>query len=626
MAVATPADYANPHPMAQPGPRSVIVGYHGGGSVGRDVCQRLAELGTARQPWEAEWRDCADFCLPTASRGMRFAGVGGSMDRLTQGPATKDASRRRFDSTAIWAVDRLAAGMESLVAPSDEKWQEQGPTDPLSAEPSDEERQWYERLRNYQFAARYSPMSGFGNSNQKFIRSNIVFGTGVIFTEEGFGKGSMGQRALPFFYQHIPLWQAFIALNAQDVPDTLYRRFSWTARQLVQKFGSDAVSARVRAAAEDHRKMDTPFDIIHAVQPREEAGLRGDGSVRNSAFASFYVEVENHHLIRPSGYFDFPYAVGYWTQADSSGYGESPVMAVLDDVRGLNLSRKAALRSMQQFTDPPIAVAHDGVMNRPNLNPRAVNFGAIDANGRLKIQPIITGQSPSVVQAIIEDQRNDVKEGLYNNLFQILIQNPQMTAHEAMLRAAEKGDLLGPTGVKIQQAYSMVSDREVGILERKGAFYPESPLAPPESLAGKSFGARSTSPLDRLRQAKEGTGIMATYQVAGQIAAVRGDPSVLDNLDDDEALKVLSRINGTPARIMRTGDRVEQLREQRMQELQQQKAMEMAQQGAAAAKDGAAAAVDGTSALAGLLGGPGASAAGAAPVPLPALAPPGAPA
>lgn len=42
---------------------------------------------------------------------------------------------------------------------------------------------------------------------------------------------------------------------------------------------------------------------------------------------------------------------------------------------------------------------------------------------------------------------------VFITLFQILVDNPQMTATEAMLRAQEKGQLLAPTAGRIQAEF-----------------------------------------------------------------------------------------------------------------------------------------------------------------------------
>jgi hypothetical protein len=541
-------------------------------------------------------------------------------DRVVDQPSTRDAARKRYDSTAISALDRLAAGMESLVAPQSEKWHEQGLTDPLAPEPTDAEAKWLEKLRDYQFNVRYTPLSGFANVNQKYIRSITAFGTGVIFTEEAFGGFDRDQRQLPAVYTHVPVSQAFISLSAQDNPDTLHRRFAKSARQLVQRFGFEKVSPKIKDAANDPKRCDAPYEIIHATCPREEAGSNAlGGTIKRSPWASYYIEVDGAHLIGDSGFFEFPFAIGYWIQPSSSAYGESPCMAALDAIRGLSLTNKGILRSTQQWTDPPIGIAHDGVMNRPNLNPRAVNYGAVDAQGRLKIQPILTAQDPGRLAELIDRQRQEVKELLYNNLFQILIQNPQMTAHEAMLRAAEKGDLLGPNGVKIQQGYATMSDREVGILSRKDAFAPGAALEAPKSIQGRAIGARFTSTLDRLRQMKEATGILTAYQAAGQIAAVRGNLDVFDNFDDDAAIKVISDVNGAPKSIMVNSDVRDGKRQARAQAAAAQANLAAAESAARTAKDAAPAATE----LANLKDRTSASGQpNTAPLPLPALAPP----
>ena len=150
--------------------------------------------------------------------------------------------------------------------------------------------------------------------------------------------------------------------------------------------------------------------------------------------------ISDFGLLVAPGFFEFPFVVYYRAPVETLAYAQSPVMMALSDIKGLNSIRKTTLRGLQQYFDPPIAIAHDGVMNRPNLNPRAVNYNAIDANGRMRIQPIITQQRPDFAQEIIDAERKGVNDSLYVTLFQILLQNPSMTATEAMIRANEKGE------------------------------------------------------------------------------------------------------------------------------------------------------------------------------------------
>src|SRR5205823_1466719 len=111
---------------------------------------------------------------------------------------------------------------------------------------------------------------------------------------------------------------------------------------------------------------DKLFTIVHAVQPREEAGYSG-ATNRKAPFASCYVDRDNNKLIGESGFYEFPFIVYYWQPVEENmPYAQSPVMTALSDIKGLNAIRKTALRGFQQYFAPPMAIAHDGIMNRPN--------------------------------------------------------------------------------------------------------------------------------------------------------------------------------------------------------------------------------------------------------------------
>jgi len=544
-----------------------------------DLISRADELSSQRIYWERVWREVADLCLPMAER-IRQQDTGRPVyDALPKMPESAERGRKIYDSTSVWAVDRLAAGIESLATPSTQRWHGAAIDDPLAPEPTDEESEWLDKLADYHFAARYDPRSGFQIANQLAIKATVSLGTGVVFVEET----TNGSRSLPARYRYIPLSENYLATNQFAECDTNFRRFTMTARQMVQKWG-DKVSGRVKAAYENPKDKDREFGLLHAVCPRDEKGSRSNTN-RGSAFASYYVEEEERHLIGDGGFFEFPFIVYQWNVTESGAYGESPVMIALADIKTLQAASKDNLRAIQQYVRPPLAISNDGVMNRPNLNSGAINQGAVDTNGRLKIQPIYTVQNPSFADLVLEQKRNAIRESLYINLFQILIANPEMTATEALIRAQEKGELLGPAGARIQMAMSRMFDREFGIYERKGAFDPGSALAPPESLQGRSIGVKFTSPLDRLRRANEAIGIQRTLEIA--LPMVQADPSVMDNFDFDEIVRTVREINGAPADILRRREEVDQVRQGRAQQQAMLQNLAAAKEAAVAGKDAA---------------------------------------
>ncbi|MGO4339863.1 portal protein [Labrys sp. KB_33_2] len=555
-------------------------------SIENDLVQRLDALANQRTQWEAVWQEIATYCLPDTHRFLPGSSSlnPSAYDNFAQAPVAVERGRQRFDDTAMRAVDRLASGMESLVTPQSEKWHGLAATDPLAPEESDEEKEYFERYRDYMFAVRYNPRSGFIGAHQKALRSAIALGTGISFAEENLGASS---AAAPVLYRHLPLSQCYLAVDAQGEPDTLYRKFTMTARQMVQQFGPDKLADQVVRAAENQAEKDRAFTVIHAVQPRQETGMgagSGGGTNRKAPFASFYLDRDHMKLIGESGFYEFPFIVYYWAPVDVDGpYAQSPVMLAMADIKGLNAIRKLSLRGLQGYMDPPWGVAHDGVMNRPNLNPGKINYRAVSQDGRQLIVPLQPGARPDFVNEILAAERQTINDSLYVSLFQILIQNPNMTATEAMIRANEKGELLGPAGGRIQIAMGRDVDRLAGIMERKGAMQAGSPLEPPDSLKGREFGARFTSPLDRLRRSQEGIGIQRTLSTVLPLAQV--DPSVVDNFDLDAIARTVTEIEGAPHRILKTTEERDAARQAKQQMQQAQAALEMAKTGGEAAKN-----------------------------------------
>lgn len=87
---------------------------------------------------------------------------------------------------------------------------------------------------------------------------------------------------------------------------------------------------------------------------------------------------------------------------------------------------------------------------------------------------------------------------------------------------------------------------------------------------------RYISPLARAQKLEDVTAIERYGQNIMQLA--QAYPDVLDNMDSDEASKVVGEALGVPAKVMRSADEVEQLRQQRQQMQQQQAQQQMLMQ------------------------------------------------
>lgn len=529
-----------------------------------------------RYEWDAIWSACARLVLPMQDREFRRGSNLNSRSAIegwAAGPTSVDRLSERFDITALIAVDRLATGLLSLVTPDNEKWMNLGMSTPLGpVEPNDEEKRWLEKQRDYLFGVRYSPEVGWQNTNGFAFRGVCTFGTSIFFLEESYGVHGKNDVQVPYTYQPMPLSENYLTADAQGNVDGDHRRFRMSARQAAQMFGTQ-LSGKVMAMANDPKRQHDQVEFLHVIEYRQEAGPAGY-AMRNSKVSSCYIEVETKHYVRHGGFNYFPIMTYHWNKVPFSPYGESPVFLVLAEIKGSNVLAKNALLSAQQLTRPPVATAFDGDGPKPNLNPAAINYGMLDARGELKVKPIITAQNPSLVQEVLNASRDQIKEGLYTNLWQVLLRNPQMTATEALIRANEKGELLGPIGSKLQDGISRCTDAELTILEGKGAWRPGALLEPPASVAGRDVRPVYNSPLDRLRRSGELLGIQRTIEMIRPIAEI--DESVLDTIDTEAIVELAQEINGAPRKMLRKPEEIAARREQRAQAMQAAQAQQAA--------------------------------------------------
>ena len=236
-------------------------------------------------------------------------------------------------------------------------------------------------------------------------------------------------------------------------------------------------------------------------------------------------------------------------------------MVALPEMKSLQAMSRDSLLASQLGVRPPVATAYD--LDRPvNLNPGAINPKMVDPNtGRNLIQPILAPGDPRFFEATMELRRAHIRQALFTDLFAVLIDKPNMSATEAMIRNQEKGELLGPAASRIQVGLSRLVDRELAILERKGAFRPDSLFAPPEDTQGSDIEVKFNSPIDRARQMPEITGMQQTMELAAAMAQF--EPGVLDNFDTDAMFSRARYLLGAPPLAQRDPQMVENLRQER---------------------------------------------------------------
>jgi hypothetical protein len=530
--------------------------------IAQEVIRKQTTMQGKRGNWEQFWEQIAQRIFPNYARqfvGHNFYLVPGSQ-----------RTEEMVDATGAIALMRFAAAMESMLTPRHSKWHYLVPTD-KALKRNRVVRLWFEELTEDLFEYRYAPKANYASNKHEDYMCLGAFGTGCMFIDKLLHQGQRGIR-----YKSIHLGQMYFLENHQGIIDTAYRRFSLTARQAVQQFGIEQLPATIAEKAKNPAALEEPFWFIHCVEPRDE--YMGDYDPNRVDYAgmpqaSYYVSIEGEKLVRKGGYHTFPYAISRYVLAPGENYGRSPAMMALPSLKVLNEEKKTILKQGHRTVDPILLAHDDGIMDAISLRPGSIVPGGVSPDGKVLVHPLPVGDL-ALAKEMMEAERATINDFFLVSLFQILVENPQMTATEVLERAKEKGALLSPTmGRQQSESLGPQIEREIDVMQQQGLI---SPMPQMLKDAMGEYKTEYDSPLTRMAKAEEAAGLFRYVSEAKDVAAVTGDLSMMDHVDWDTASPELLDLHSVPKRWQSSDEQVAAKVQARNQQAQQKQMVEAA--------------------------------------------------
>lgn len=512
------------------------------------IVRRLDALKAERHKHESAWSECYDYTFPERGAGLS----GRSFDSQTD----QSRKNRILDDTAIDAARILAASIVSGTTPSNSLWFALSMGD--DDEEDDSEDRWLDRVARALFDNIHA--SNFDAAAFEFATDLVISGWPVLYIND------LPEGGLHF--EQWPVGQCYIsASKSGGLIDTIYREVEMTVEQVVTQYGIDKVSdaVRQRYAAE---KYDDKILICHAIYPRAVHATNAR-MAKNLPVASCHIDVSNKHIMRDSGYHEFPCVVPRWMLIPGSAYATGPVSNALGSIRTINDIKAMELAAMDVAVAGMWIAEDDGV-----LNPRSIKLGPrkiIVANSVDSMKPLQSGANFQVSFTAEERLQASIRKMLLADQLQPQ-DGPAMTATEVHVRVQLIRQLLGPIYGRLQAEYlKPMIERCFGLAYRAGVFGE----APPE-MQGKTFTVKYVSPLARAQKLEEATAI--DQYIAGAIGMAQAQPDVIDTIDFDKAQKIKGEALGVPASVMRPEDEVAAMRKARAEQQQQQQAAAMQQE------------------------------------------------
>lgn len=514
-------------------------------------CKRLSELKAERVRYEPMWTEAYRYAAP--ERQQSFLG-----DDVTDSRKTQRAEL--LDSTLAEATQLLTSSIISGTTPANALWFKAVPDGVDDPAELTEGEQWLDVI--CQFIWRNIHGANYDSEIFDLVLDCVVAGWGVMYADIDRKVGG------GYVFQTYDIGQCYLSSTRQDQKiDTLYREFEMTAAALVAEYGEDKVSEKVRNTYKE--KPDCKIKVVTVVEPRNiKASHDLYTLAKNKPFASYHIEVEEKHILKESGYNEFPYVVPRFRKLPRSVYGIGQVAIALPDAKTANILMRDTVRSAEISTLGMWVAEDDGT-----LNPRTVRLGGgkiITANSVESIKRIDDGKGYQVGIEMLGLIQSSIRKKMMADQLQPQ-DGPAMTATEVHVRVDLIRQQLGPLYGRWQaELLTPLLERTFGLAYRAGAIGDA-----PEEMQGRNLSFKFISALARSQQLEEVTAIERFIMNIAGVAKI--DQTILDNVDMDAVAQVTGMGLGVPTAILRTQEQIDSIRQQRQQAQQQAAQQEQAQ-------------------------------------------------
>lgn len=514
------------------------------------LLKRLDNLKTNRQPWLTIWQDVSRFIAPFNGRFMPSDHLHGrNFDYI-------------FDNEAKRNLQYLAAGLSKYASSPAVQWFKLLPKGLKGDDLSFAGKRWasdVERivLKTFQNSNTY-------NSLYMLYEELCLFGIAVDLITEN------DNHVLS--HMILNAGEYCVAVNKENVVDTLYREFQLTTANAVKTFGYDKVSSAIKQAY-DNGDLDTYFTFCQAIEPRADRDLSSKLNI-DMPYASYYFELDSTsaypkgEILSESGYKYFPAVVPRWKVINGEAYGLSPAMESLPNIKQLQIETECKTRIVELLADPPVQAPLSARQEVQSILPGSINYNLTEQPITPVYQPI-----PGSLEAVMNDILQ-LKQSIKSDFFADIIlalstgsTSDRKTAAEIYLLRDEKMSVLGNVYERLQdELLKPLIQITLQILNNK-QLIPPMPNSMTQTMQDDTIAIEFQSMLAQSQRAVDVNAIDRFLQFVFPVSQVNKD--IIDNINFDALFKKYAECLAIDPYIIKSDDEVSQVRQER-QAMEQQ--------------------------------------------------------
>lgn len=490
---------------------------------------RYGMLKNERESFVAHWKDLSKYIVPR--RGRFFV-----TDR-NDGSASEYNSI--YDNTATVALRTLVAGMMSGITSPARPWFRLATPDPMMMD-FQPVKEWLYSVEN--LMRMIFNKSNFYNSLHVLYEELALFGTASMLIDEDFNDAIRCYNMTAGEY--------CLGLDERLAVNSIYREYSLSVWQVVERFGIDNVSMTTRQAYE-RGQYDSWVAVMHVIQPNIDYKEGAIGR-KGKPYMSCHYEKElgdgdENIFLAEGGYFEQPVVAPRWGIRGSDIYGDRcPAMEALGDVKQLQFETSRKSEAIDKLVDPPLQAPPQLKNQTWSTLAGGVTFvDQTQLQGGFRPVYEVNPRLNEMMMDIADVQRR-INDAFYVDLFRMLslTDRREITAREVEEKHEEKLLMLGPVLERLHnELLDPIIDRVFGIMIRNEMLPP-----PPPEIAGADLRVEYISVL---AQAQRAVGIGSIERLSGFVGGLaQMNPEVMMKFDFDQAVDEYSNMIGVPPSLL----------------------------------------------------------------------------
>lgn len=306
--------------------------------------------------------------------------------------------------------------------------------------------------------------------------------------------------------------ECYLAFDSEGEPDTLYREYPVTGRQILQEWPKAELSDKARETLEkgEYEK----FKVLWAVGPRTDRDFNKIDTENKPFYSVYLLKDIGDEVLDISGFDDFPFVVWRPRTTTDEDMGRGPGWDQLSTAKRLQAVSRSSTKGIQLGIQSPLQVPAD-MIDSLDLTPWGIN----PYKGELKqIRPILSSVAIEPALKKEADLEQQIRDGFDNAFFMMMMANRKgdRTATEIYEMAGERSVVMGTMVGSCEDSLSRIIDLTL----KNGKTYGRLPQIP-ASLANKPTAQLKyefIGPLANLQRRYHGQ--QATMQTLAQAAII----------------------------------------------------------------------------------------------------------